>query len=68
MDYTAKNLQCVNCNKDFVPINEEADNEIRCIDCQTAWRIAGSPGSGKPDNIGWRDWHMFVRPMRRNQN
>ena len=45
---------CVTCKKDFVPINEEACNEIRCIDCQTAFRIANAANPRRTNS--WNTW------------
>jgi len=67
LDYQIDDLdmkKCCDCNVDFFPINEEANGilweydfidppEVRCSDCQLAFRIKGG---NKPPHITHADW------------
>lgn len=67
LDYQKDDLDmitCCDCNVKFFPINEEAIGylweygftdppEVRCGDCQVAFRLKGS---NKPKNISHADW------------
>lgn len=45
---------CIVCKKEFMPINDEAEDEFRCRDCQLAWRIENANNANRRNS--WNDW------------